>query len=183
MIVLSWSSGQSCKLGLDNSISLELSYGQDTIHAEKGCVEMLDFCMAALMFHTGHGTKARTHAHMEITHFQTQCNISTWKALGLQPHASQALMMQLIGKCMISAWIWVLTIFSYNPFSLWALISYGVWLFASSSCCSFLIVYISCLHDFITTHRWYQPAAKPSLCMTASTCRDSYTYIWNHANF
>ena len=41
-----------------------LSYGQDPIHAEKWCVEMCDFCMAALMFHTGHEIKARILAQL-----------------------------------------------------------------------------------------------------------------------
>ena len=84
------------------------SVGMDTIHAEKGCMEMRDFHMAGLMFLTGHEIKARTHAHVEITHFLTQCIIRTWKALGLQPHNSQAGMMHLIGKCVISIWAWVL---------------------------------------------------------------------------
>ncbi len=66
---------------------------------------MCDFCMAALMFLTGQGIKARTHACGEITHFPTGCIIRTWKALGLWPCASQALMMHLIGKCAISAWL------------------------------------------------------------------------------
>ena len=66
-----------------------------TIHAEKGCAEMCDFSMAALMFLAGHGIKAKTHAHVEIAHFPTWCIIGTWKALGLWPHTSQALMMQL----------------------------------------------------------------------------------------
>ena len=43
-----------------------LSHGQDTIHAEKGCAEMCDFHMAALMFLTSRGRKARTHAQAEI---------------------------------------------------------------------------------------------------------------------
>ena len=30
-----------------------LSHDQDTIHAENGCAEMCDFCLAALMFLTG----------------------------------------------------------------------------------------------------------------------------------
>ncbi len=46
---------------------------QDTNHTEKGCAEMSDFHMAALMFLTGHGIKARTHTHAEITYFPTQC--------------------------------------------------------------------------------------------------------------
>ena len=36
------------------------SHDQDTIHAEKGCVGMRDFHMAALMFLTGHGIKAHS---------------------------------------------------------------------------------------------------------------------------
>ena len=52
------------ELGLTLSVMLsELSHDQDTIHAERGCVEMCNFCMAALMFLSGHGIKARTHAH------------------------------------------------------------------------------------------------------------------------
>ena len=89
---------------------LSLSHGLDTIHVEKGCAEMHNFCMAAVMFLTGHGIKARTHAHVTIAHFPAQCIIGTWDALGLKPCASQALMMPLIGKCAISAWAWVLAI-------------------------------------------------------------------------
>ena len=37
-----------------------LSHDQDTIHAEKECAEMCDFCMAAMVFLTRHGIKART---------------------------------------------------------------------------------------------------------------------------
>ena len=62
-----------------------LSHDQDTIHAEKACAEMHDFCMAAVVFLTGHGIKARTHAHAEITHFLMRGIIRTWKALSLQP--------------------------------------------------------------------------------------------------
>ena len=65
-----------------------LSYDQDTLHVEQGCAEMYDFCMAALMFLTGHWTR---------------CIITTWKALSLQPRASEALVMHLAGKCVISA--------------------------------------------------------------------------------
>ena len=64
---------------------------------------------AALMFPTGHGIKARSYAHVEITH---RCIIRTWEARGLWSHASEALMMHLIGKCAISAWAWVLAILS-----------------------------------------------------------------------
>ena len=46
-------------------LSFILSHDQDTIHAKKGCVEMCDFRMAALMVHTGHGARARTHAHAQ----------------------------------------------------------------------------------------------------------------------
>ena len=35
-----------------------LSHDQDTIHAKKGCEEMCNFYMAALMFLTGHGIEA-----------------------------------------------------------------------------------------------------------------------------
>ena len=58
---------------------------------------MCDFCMATLMILTGHGIEARTHAHAENAHFQTRCI-----SLCLWPRASQALMMHLIGKCVIS---------------------------------------------------------------------------------
>ena len=88
-----------------------LSYDQDTIHAGKGCAEMRNFHMTALMFLTGHEIKARTHVHAEIVHFPTWCTLRTWRGLGLQPHASQALMMRLIGKCVISTWAWVFAIF------------------------------------------------------------------------
>ena len=92
-----------------------LSYDQDTIHAEKACVEMRDFCIAALMFLTGHcGIKGRTHVPVEITHFPIWCTIRTWKELSLQPHAPQALIIQLIGKWAISTWTWVLAIFPFT---------------------------------------------------------------------
>ena len=56
------------------------------------------------------GIKAKTHTHVEIPHFPTWCIIRAWKALGLWPHASQAPMMHLIGKCSISTWAWILAI-------------------------------------------------------------------------
>ncbi len=79
---------------------------------QKGRAEMRGFCMAALMFLTGHVIKARTHARAEIAHFRTQCNIRNWKALmiSLQPCASQALIMHLVGKYAISTWARVLAI-------------------------------------------------------------------------
>ena len=80
---------------------------------QKRCTEMCDFCMTALMFLTGHEIKARTHAHVESAHFQMRCLIRTWKAFGLWLHASQALMRHLVGKCVISAWVWVLAISKY----------------------------------------------------------------------
>ena len=86
------------------------SHDQDTIHAEKGRVEMYNFRMAALMFLTGHGIKARTHAIVEITHFPTQCIIRIQEALSLWHRASQALMVHFIGKCAISAQASVLPI-------------------------------------------------------------------------
>ena len=82
-----------------------LSPDQDTIHEEKGCTDMCDFCMAALMFLTGHGMKVRTHAHVEIAHSPTWCIIRTWKALCLQPHASQALLIHLGGKCVAQCFL------------------------------------------------------------------------------
>ena len=87
-----------------------LSQDQDTIHAENGCAEMRDFCIAALMFLTGHRIEARIHACVAIARFPTQFIIRTWKALGLWSHASQALMMHLVGKGVISTWAWVLAI-------------------------------------------------------------------------
>ena len=45
------------------------SHDQGTNRAGKRCAEMCDLCMYPLMFLTGHGIKARTHAHAEITHF------------------------------------------------------------------------------------------------------------------
>ena len=57
--------------------SVALSHDHDTIHAEKGWVEMCNFHMAALMFLTG--IKARSHVHVEITHFPNRCIIRTWK--------------------------------------------------------------------------------------------------------
>ena len=78
---------------------------------------MHDFCKVALMFLTGHGIKGRTHAHVEIAHFLTWCIIRTWEAqvagwgaFSLWPHTSRALMMHLIGKCVISTQIWDLAI-------------------------------------------------------------------------
>ena len=87
-----------------------LSCDQGTLEPEKGCAEMCNFHMAALMFLTGHWLEARIYACVEITRFSSRCIIRTWKALGLWPHASQALMMHLIGKCAISAWAWCLAI-------------------------------------------------------------------------
>ena len=75
---------------------------------------MHDFHMAALMFLTGHGIKTRTYVHAEIAHFPTLSVIGTWKVLGLRPHASQVLMMHLIGKCAISAQAWVLAMMQVN---------------------------------------------------------------------
>ncbi len=81
-----------------------------TIHAEKGRAEMHEFCMAALMFLTGHEIKVRTHAHAKIAHILTSCIIRTLKALGLRPHAFQALVIHLVGKCAISTRAWFLAI-------------------------------------------------------------------------
>ena len=52
--------------GIPSHVSQILSHHQDTIHAEKGCAEMYNFCMAALMFLTGDAIKARTLAHVEF---------------------------------------------------------------------------------------------------------------------
>ena len=100
----------NCQTDMITTYSCILSHDQDTVHAEKVCVEMCDFYMAALMFRTGHGIKARTHANAEIVHFPTWCTIRTWRALGLWPRASQARIMHLIGKCQISAWAWFFAI-------------------------------------------------------------------------
>ena len=61
-----------------------LFHDQGTIHAEKRCAEMYDFCMGALMFPTGQGIKARTHAYAEIAHFPMHhWNLeSTWPGYG-----------------------------------------------------------------------------------------------------
>ena len=80
------------------------------MHAEEGYVEMYECRIIALVFLIGHGIKARTHVCVEITHFPSRCMIRTWKALGLQPRASQALMMHLDAQCEISAWAWVFAI-------------------------------------------------------------------------
>ena len=50
-------------------VSYVLSHDQGTIREEKGCMEMCDFHMAAMMYLTGHGLKARAHALVKITHF------------------------------------------------------------------------------------------------------------------
>ncbi len=81
-----------------------LSHDQDAIHVEKGCVEMSDFHMAALMFLTGHGIKAGTHVHVEITYFSTMCIIRTWEALGLPgpddaPHCEMPYFHMGMGSC------------------------------------------------------------------------------------
>ena len=65
---------------------------------------MRDFCMGALMFFTGHGKKETTHAHVEIS----QLSASS------EHCASQALMMHLIEKSVISAWVWVFAILPHS---------------------------------------------------------------------
>ena len=76
---------------------------------------MHNFCMTALMFLTGHGKKARTHAHAEVAHLPTRCIIRAWEARGLRLSAFQVLMMHQVGKkCVISTWSWVLALFFYN---------------------------------------------------------------------
>ena len=94
---------QGYRVNQNRDVILFLSHDHDTIHVEKGCVEMCDFHIAALVFLAGHGMKARTHAHAEITYFPTWCTIRARKALGLWLHASQAPIAHLIGKCVISA--------------------------------------------------------------------------------
>ena len=86
----------------------------NTIHAEMGCEELCNLRMAALMLPTGHGIKSRIRVHVEIAHMSTCCIIRTWKALSQWPRVSQALMMQLIGKCAISVWACVLAICPYG---------------------------------------------------------------------
>ena len=83
-----------------------LSHDQDTIHAETVCAEMCDFCMAALMFLTGHGIKARTHACAEIAHLPTGCIIGTWRANQIKSTwawvfaiLTMASTMQLVNSC------------------------------------------------------------------------------------
>ena len=63
-----------------SEIAYVLYHDQDTIHVEKGWAEMCDFHMAALVFHTGHGIKARIHAHANIAHFPLSCIIRAWEA-------------------------------------------------------------------------------------------------------
>ena len=87
-----------------------MTHDQDKIHAEMDWAETCNFRMAALMFLTGHVRKAGTHTHAEVAYFPTQCIISTWKAFGFWPHAFQALMMHLLGKCAIFTFAWVLAI-------------------------------------------------------------------------
>ena len=67
---------------------------------------MSNFHMAALMFLTGHGIKARTRVCAENAHFLTQCIMRMWKALS--PRASQTLMMHLVVNCAISTQAWIL---------------------------------------------------------------------------
>ena len=82
-----------CKMFLIEGESFDfmlLYHDQDTLYAGKGCVEMHDFHTAAMMYLTGHGIEARTHAHTEIAHFLMQCMTSAWKAPGLQLRAPQS---------------------------------------------------------------------------------------------
>ena len=44
-------------------VTMALSHDYDTIHAEKACAHMCDFCMTDFMFRTDHGINARTEAH------------------------------------------------------------------------------------------------------------------------
>ncbi len=69
--------------------------------------------MAASMFLSGHGIKAKTHDHADITYFPIGCISTAWEAQGHRPSAFQALVMHLVGKCAISAWAWVLAIWFY----------------------------------------------------------------------
>ena len=68
---------QSVKCYSGGQKKIPLSHGQDINHAEKGYAEMGH--LATLMFLTGHGMKARTHACVEMTHFLTQYIIKTGK--------------------------------------------------------------------------------------------------------
>ena len=81
-----------------------LSDDQNTIHAEKGYAEKHNFHMAAFMVFTGHGVKARTHAHAEIAHLPRRCTAGAWEAQVHRLSAFQVLMVHLVGKCAISTW-------------------------------------------------------------------------------
>ncbi len=78
-----------------------LSNDQDTLHTEKECAEIHNFCMTALIF-----------LPAEIAHLPKRYIIRTWKAISQLPHVSQALMIHFVGKCAISAWARVPAIIS-----------------------------------------------------------------------
>ena len=84
-----------------------LSHDQNTIHAERGCVEMCNFCLAGLIFLMigilGHEVKARTHTYAEIMHFPMRCIISAWEAWGRRLSVFEVMMMHQAGKCVILA--------------------------------------------------------------------------------
>ncbi len=92
------------------------SHDKDTIHAEK-CAEICDFCMAASTFLTGHGIKARTHAHAEITNFLSRCTIRTWKALSLM--LPRPWWCTLLGNVWFPNWAWDLAIVIVQHGDLW----------------------------------------------------------------
>ena len=54
------------------------------------------------------GIIARTHACVEIVHFPMRCIIRAWEAQDHRLSAFQILMMHRVGKCVISAWVWIL---------------------------------------------------------------------------
>ena len=96
----------TCYLFNWGSYSSFLSHDQDAIHTEKGCVEMMisPWCFVQVM------GKKQEPMPMQKSHiFQLGAPLK-WKPLGLLPHAFQALVMHLVGKCVISAWAWVLPI-------------------------------------------------------------------------
>ena len=71
--------------------------------------------------------KSKNPCPWKITHFPTQCIIRTWKALSLQPHASEALMTHLVGKCVISTWALVLAIVQLIGVNKWLLWGWCCW--------------------------------------------------------
>ncbi len=56
----------------------------------------------------GYNFIVRTHAHAGITHLSMICIIRAWEAWSRRLSAFQILMMHRVGKCVISAWAWLL---------------------------------------------------------------------------